>query len=130
MALSNAAVNRFLRTTILPIALVAAAVRLELWLAQSSHVRLLFFAFSPAVALSALVGGFRGGALALTLSVLASDYYLLGPGKLFNVEGPAEALALVAFILAWLPMTVLAERMHRVWQRQDHQRIAATRAAT
>jgi K+-sensing histidine kinase KdpD len=109
---------------------VAAAVRLELWFAQSSHVRLLFFAFSPAVALSALLGGFRGGAIALTLSVLASDYYLLGPRKLFNVDGPAEALALLAFILAWLPMTVLAERMHRVRRRQDEQRMAATRAAT
>jgi len=119
MAISNAAVNRFLRTTILPIALVAAAVRLELWLAHASHVRLMFFAFSPAVALSALLGGFRGGALALTLSVLGSDYYLLGPGKLFNVEGPAEAFALAAFVLAWLPMTVLAERMHRARGRQD-----------
>jgi K+-sensing histidine kinase KdpD len=129
MALSNAAVNRFLRTTILPITLVAAAVRLELWLAQSSHVRLLFFAFSPAVALSALLGGFRGGALALVLSVLASDYYLLGPGKFLNVDGAAEALALGAFIVAWLPMTVLAERMHRARRRQDEQRIEATRAA-
>lgn len=129
MALSNAAVNRFLRTTILPIALVAAAVRLELWLAESSHVRLLFFAFSPAVALSALLGGFRGGATALLLSVLASDYYLLGPGRMFNVDGPAEALALGAFIIAWLPMTVLAERMHRARRRQDEQRIAATRTA-
>src|SRR5512138_1788954 len=110
MTISNAAVNRFLRTTILPVVLVAAAVRLELWLAQTSNVRLLFFAFSPAVALSALLGGFRGGVLALMLSVLASDYYLLGPGNLFNVEGPAQALALAAFVVAWLPMTVLAER--------------------
>jgi K+-sensing histidine kinase KdpD len=129
MALSSSAVNRFLRNTVLPIALVAAAVRLELWLAHSSHVRLLFFAFSPAVALSALLGGFRGGAIALALSVVGSDYYLLGPGKLFNVEGAAEALALAAFVIAWLPMTVLAERMHRARRRQDDQRLLATRAA-
>jgi K+-sensing histidine kinase KdpD len=129
MAMSNAAVNRFLRTTVLPLALVAAAVRLELWFAETSEVRLLFFAFSPAVALSALLGGFRGGILALTASVFSSDYYLLGPGSFFNFDGPAEALALGAFVVAWLPMTILAERMHRARRRQDAQRVAATRAA-
>lgn len=127
--MSSSAVNRFLRSTVLPVVLVAAALRLELWLAHASHARLLFFAFSPAVALSALLGGFRGGAIALLLSVLASDFYLLGPGKLFHVEGTAQALALVGFVAAWLPMIVVAERMHRVRQRQDAQRIAATRVA-
>jgi K+-sensing histidine kinase KdpD len=129
MTLSSSAVNRFLRSTVVPVALVAAALRLELWLAAASHARLLFFAFSPAVALSALLGGFRGGAIALLLSVLGSDYYLLGPGNIFRVEGTPEALALGGFVAAWLPMIIVAERMHRVRDRQDAQRIAATRVA-
>lgn len=121
--------HRLLLTVVLPVALVAAALRLELWLVHSSQVRLLFFAFSPAVALSALMGGFRGGGVALLLSALASDYYLLGPGNLLHVDSGAEALALGGFVAAWLPMTILAERMHRVRWRQDAERMAARRAA-
>ncbi len=122
-------VHRLLLTVVLPAALVAAALRLELWLVHSSQVRLLFFAFSPAVALSALIGGFRGGIVALLLSAFASDYYLLGPGDIFHVDSGAEALALAGFIAAWLPMTIVAERMQRVRRRQEVERLAAKRAA-
>ncbi len=122
-------IHRLLLTVVLPAALVAAALRLELWLVHSYPVRLLFFAFSPAVALSALVGGFRGGGFALLLSVLASDYYLLGPGNVFRVDSGAEALALGGFVAAWLPMLIVAERIHRVRERQDVERLAARRAA-
>ncbi len=110
-------------------ALVGAALWLELRLATASATRFLFFAFSPAVGLVALVGGFGPGMLALLLSALASDFYMLSAGDLFHVDGPAEAIALSGFIAAWLPMTLLAGRLNRHWREKDRQRIVAERAA-
>ncbi len=110
-------------------AFVGAALWLELWLATASTTRFLFFALSPAVGLAALIGGFGPGMLALLLSALASDYYLLGPGNLFRVDGSAEAIALSGFVTAWLPMTLLAGRLNRHWREKDAQRIIAERVA-
>jgi K+-sensing histidine kinase KdpD/ActR/RegA family two-component response regulator len=109
--------------------LVGAAAWLELQVPQPSGPAFLFFAFSPAVALCALLGGFRPGALALLLAAMASDYYLLAPGSFFTVSNALEAIALAGFIAAWLPMTLLAERMKRQRRYQEEQRLDAERAA-
>ncbi|HSL23543.1 MAG TPA: ATP-binding protein [Vicinamibacterales bacterium] len=123
----SSSVRPVLTFTLVPL-FVGVALWLELWLARAS-TGFLFFAFSPAVALSALIGGFRAGALALLLAGVASDYYLLGPGDLFHFDSLGQALALSGFFAAWLPMTILAERMHRVRRRKEAEQIAATRAA-
>jgi signal transduction histidine kinase len=109
--------------------LVGAALWLELWLGAGSSSRFFFFAFSPAVGLVALIGGFGPGALALLLSAVASDYYLLGAGRMFHVSTPPEAIALFGFLVAWLPMTLLAGRLYRQRVEKDNQRVHAERAA-
>jgi signal transduction histidine kinase/ActR/RegA family two-component response regulator len=126
---SSAASWRQLAILALAPLVVGCAAWLELRLPEQGSAGFLFFAFSPAVALCALLGGFAPGALALLLATVASDYYLLAPGSFLTVSTPIEALALAGFVIAWLPMTLLAERMKRQRHHQEEQRVQAEKAA-
>ena len=108
---------------------VAAALVLELAIAQATGSRYLFLAFSPAVALAAWFGGFGPGALAVLLVVVATDYFLLGPRQFLHFDRGADIVAVSAFAGCWLVVSLLAESVYRRLQREGLWRIEAERIA-
>lgn len=108
---------------------VSLAVVVELWLVGVSGGLLQFVPFSAAVGACALLAGLRGGGLALIFAALASDYFLLGPGTLLQFGSAGEGLSLALFILLWLPVLALAERIRRDETQRQVEHAAATRTA-
>ena len=51
-----------------------------------------FITFFPAVLFSAWYGGFRAGALSILLSVVAADYFFVGPANSLSIPNPDEQI--------------------------------------
>jgi signal transduction histidine kinase len=118
-------VNRYLVSA----ATVAVATRLELFIASSPAARLSLTPFALSIALSAFFGGFGPGALALLLSVLALDFFVLTPGGLFDFSSASDALVLFAFTAGWLGFCALAQRKNRRDDRDRRRLLEAEDAA-
>ncbi len=92
-------------------AVIALAVRIPLQpLLGDSAV---FATFYPAAMLAAWYGGFVSGAVASALSVVSIDYFLLAPHGSLRIERPADRVAVVAFLVCSLVVSVTQERLHR-----------------
>ena len=70
-------------------------------------------AFSLAVAVSAIYGGFAAGSLALVLSALAVDYLLAQPGSFLTFGDTRTALTFSVYVAGWLGFCFLTERGYR-----------------
>jgi len=92
---------------------VAAATWIELLIANSSVRALSLTPFGLSVALSVWVGGFGPGLLALVLSTVAIDYFIIGPGLILEFHSPADAFVLAAYLAAWFAFCTVAERVSR-----------------
>ena len=92
--------------------LTMPAVGLGLWaavlLAGTNAQPLAATPLALAVALSAWYGGLGPGLFALGQAAVGLDFFLIEPGTLFYTAGPAQALALMAFVLGWLGFCFLA----------------------
>jgi signal transduction histidine kinase len=111
------------------VAVWALALWCELALSRLSG-RFIFVIFGPAVALSAWLGG-RGPALvAVALSVIASDYFLLGSGELFTLDSAAEAAALAWFAAGWTCVALMAGAVANQIERERNARASAAQAAS
>ena len=120
--------RRYFRTYLLTLAAFALALWCELALNRGMG-RFTFLTFAPAVALGAWLGGRMPALLVVGLSVVASDYFLLGPGALFRVDAAIEAAALVWFAAAWSVVAVLAGAVSRQVDRERDGKAVAERAA-
>jgi K+-sensing histidine kinase KdpD len=88
--------HRYMRIYVLTLAAFALALWCEIAL-NRGMARFTFLAFAPAVALSAWLGGRAPALWVVGLSVVAADYFLLGPGRLFRFDSVTEAVALLLF---------------------------------
>jgi PAS domain S-box-containing protein len=95
------------------VAIVAVAVVLRMWLAESFGTLPPFITLYPAVLLAASIGGGGPGILATILSALAADYWFIPPYGSFSIATSNDALALAIFTGSSLFLSVLAERLRR-----------------
>ena len=99
-------------------AMLAVAVGCWLEVLVSGPAPLLVFVpLSLAVATSAVYGGFRGGAMALLLSIPAADMFVLDPGRWLSLGGSDSAVTFAMYLAAWLVFCVFAERGYRTVAR-------------
>jgi signal transduction histidine kinase/ActR/RegA family two-component response regulator len=110
------------------LSLFAVALWLELALHRGMG-RFTFVAFGPAIAIAALAGGLRLALAAIGLSILASDYFLLGPGQLLTFDHAVEAGALAVFATLWTALAMVAGTVSRRGDREIGARLAAERRA-
>jgi signal transduction histidine kinase/CheY-like chemotaxis protein len=107
---------------------VAVACFIEL-LAFRSVPMLALTPFSLAVAVSAIYGGFGAGTLALVLSALAADFFLIQPGSFFSFGDSRQALTFCLYVLGWLAFCLLTERGYRGTVADRSARSEAVRVA-
>ena len=79
--------------------------------------------------MSVWFGGLPAGLLALVLSALAIDFFVIEPGSLLRFHTAGAAFAYVGFLTGWLLFCVLVEGVHRQMRAERLRRIAAERAA-
>jgi signal transduction histidine kinase len=114
--------------------LTLPAVGLGLWaavlLAGTNAQPLAATPLALAVAISAWYGGLGPGLFALAQAAVAIDFFLIEPGTLFHVAGPAQAVALIAFVLGWLGFCFLAGIVVRQREQDRKARLDAEFAST
>jgi signal transduction histidine kinase/ActR/RegA family two-component response regulator len=108
--------------------LFGLALWLELLLGRAGP-EFRFLAFSLSVAVSAWYGGLGPGVLAILLAILASDYFLLGPGVFLRFDSTHQFYALTAFALGWLAVGLAFHATYRRMERERNARHEAARAA-
>ena len=117
------------RRYLIAIVVFALALLVELSL-QRLRSGFTFLAFAPAVAIAGLFGGRGPGFLVVVMSVIAGDYLLLGPGRLFYFDNRVQALALAGFAAAWSGIAALVGIVSHRIDRESDSRRAAERIAT
>ena len=120
--------RRNIRSYVLALAAFALALWCEVAFNRTT-ARFTFLAFAPVVALTAWWGGRQLALLVIGLSVIASDYYLLGPGTLFTFASATEGIALLGFAASWSVVVVLASALSLQIEREREARSAAERGA-
>jgi PAS domain S-box-containing protein len=90
-----------------------------------------FMTFFPAVILSAFFGGLGPGLLSTFVSAAASAFFLLKPHLSFEVDDPADVVALGLYTLTGVVLSVLSESLHRSRRRiqASERRYAVTLAS-
>src|SRR3989440_5336554 len=91
--------------------LTALAITASIVLAPHWNPRHLLLPFSPAVMLSAWLGGFGPGLLATLVSALAMDFFWLPPTFAFGMREPGDFLGFLLFLGVGLLVSVLSERL-------------------
>ena len=102
----------------LSVAGVAAATWLELLIAGSSVHALSLTPLGVCIALSVWLGGLGPGLVSVILSVLSIDFFIIGPGSLFEFRTAADAFVISAFLAGWLAFMAAAEHANRVHARE------------
>ena len=108
---------------------VAGASWLELLIAGSAASQLSLTPLSLAVAISVWLGGLVTGLLALVLSAVAADFFVLEPGTFLHFHQSGTAIAYLGFLTAWLLFCVLADTVHRRMRAERELKEAAERTA-
>jgi signal transduction histidine kinase len=116
-----------------PFALTALAVATASWLeiliSVSGAGMLTLVPLSLAVALSVWLGGLATGLLALFLSALAIDLFLITPGSLLTFPDAQAGAVYAGFLVGWLAFCAIADSLHRRMRRVSDTCAAAERAA-
>ncbi|MGQ0559518.1 MAG: sensor histidine kinase [Sphingosinicella sp.] len=102
----------FALATVIVVVGAAAAARIYFPYAP----QLIFATFFPAVALCTVFGGIRGGLLALVLSLIAADFWLLGPGH-WLPAAPQDQAAMIAFAGSAVLIILAVSLLNRVNDR-------------
>lgn len=100
---------------------VACATWLALLLVRSPAALFAIAPFGLSIAFAVWVGGMGPGLTAAILAIAASDLFIVGPGSMFTLGSPAQALAWGIHGIGWLGFCLLAGRMHRL-AAQAHDR--------
>jgi K+-sensing histidine kinase KdpD len=111
------------------VAAVGVALWLELLVARSGNQQFTLAPFALAVALCAWHGGFGPGALALGLSALLADFFILEPRSLLSFSSPSQALVFIGYLAGWLAVCLLTGRVYQQTQQDRDGRLDAERAA-
>ena len=112
---------------------VLAIFALALWAEVSLHrfaPGFRFVAFAPAIALAAWMGGSVPALVLILLSVVTTDFLILGPGTIFTFGSFGEAISTVVFAAGWASMALLVGSIARRVERDAESRADAQRAAT
>lgn len=107
---------------------VAAAAWLELLIAHSSVSLLSLTPFGLAIGISGCLGGFGPGALAVVLSAVSLNFFIVGGGPYFRFRSPTDAFVFVVFCAGWLAFCLVVDRIHRRSERDRRERAAAEQA--
>src|SRR5688572_11545913 len=99
-------------------ALAVPAVVLAVWLETlitrtGTEPYLSLTPLALSVVLTALTAGLGPGLLALLLSVIAIDFYILEPGSMLSVANPTQAAVFCLYLAGWLTCCWLADRVYR-----------------
>ncbi len=84
---------------------------------------------SLAVAISAVFGGFRGGAMAILMAAFAIDFCLVQPRTLLTLGDRRTAFTFMVYVLFWLAFCLATERRYRRAHADRVSRVHAERAA-
>jgi PAS domain S-box-containing protein len=108
---------------------VSLVLRWPLWPVIGDHTP--FMTFFPAVILSAYLGGLGPGLVATFVNAAAADFFLLKPHFSFEIQDPADILALGLFTLTGVVLSGLSESLHRSRRRSlaSERRYAVTLAS-
>src|SRR4051812_34754994 len=87
---------------------VALATRIELFLIDSPAAPLSLAPFGLSVAFTVWLGGIGPGLMALFLSVVASDFFIIEPGSLLRFQTASQGWAWGAHCAAWLAFCIIA----------------------
>ncbi len=78
-----------------------------------------FVTFFPAILFAAWYGGFRAGAFALLLSVLATDYFFLVPEGSLRPRGAGELASLLIFVIVGFGLAFMSDSQRRAVARAE-----------
>jgi PAS domain S-box-containing protein len=107
----------------------AFVVRLLFWQRFESAATL--STFYPAVAIAALVGGLRAGALATVLAAVLAAFFIDPVGSI-EIRRPADRFAMGIFLASGALIALVGERLHRENLKRQERRVrdeVATREA-
>jgi K+-sensing histidine kinase KdpD len=76
-----------------------------------------YVAFFPAAMITTLISGFGAGLFCVVLSIIGATFFVLPPRLSFYIDSPAEALALLLFIVAILSEVILITGMRFAIER-------------
>ncbi|HEX8554688.1 MAG TPA: ATP-binding protein [Sphingomonas sp.] len=96
------------------LAVAALAVRLAIGSALTGFS---FITFFPVILLAAYLGGFRAGALCLSVSTALSWYYLVEPVRSFELAWPGGYLAIGFFLFTAGLIVLLVSAMNSAYTR-------------
>jgi K+-sensing histidine kinase KdpD/ActR/RegA family two-component response regulator len=114
---------------VLSVPAVAVGVLTGLALTRAGASPLAATPLALAIALTGCYGGLGPGLFALIQSAVAVDFFFLEPGSLFRFTSGAQALALFAFVIAWLIFCLGAGQIYRRLLYDRLRRVAAERAS-
>lgn len=81
--------------------------------------RAVFIIYCPALVLSAWLGGWGGGLVALALSTLAATYYFLSPMHALVIAEGSDQVPLLVFILVGLSVSAICSSQRKARRRAD-----------
>jgi signal transduction histidine kinase len=109
---------------------VAVAAWLELLILRSPAARLSLTPFGLAVASAVGLGGLGPGVLALLLSAVVIDFFVIDAGTFFSFATPADALVFSGFVAGWFLFCLAADHVYRQAHRDREERLTAERLAS
>jgi PAS domain S-box-containing protein len=107
--------------------LAATAVRLMLTPLIGDYA-LPFTVYSPAVLVSAWLGGIRGGLLSVLFSTAAAGYFFSYPPNSFWIPDPVDQISLVIFLAVGLGIALLSRSQSKALEHADEEAMLRTRA--
>ena len=126
-SVNNAAKSAPLRYGV-AVAAVAIAFAIRYFIPAPLGTTFPYFAFFPAVLLSALFGGLGPGLLASALAALAAVYFFIPPLYTLHIQNQADELGLIRFVVASVLVTLFSEALLSIRRRaKEVESLAAVR---
>jgi signal transduction histidine kinase len=82
--------------------LVAVAMWADMLLAARGGPTFVFLASGLAIAAIGWLAGFAPALVAIAVTAIAADFFMLGPGKWFDAGGAVPTIALALFVVGWI----------------------------
>ncbi len=116
------------RTYLVVFASVALSTLARFTLTPALGGQAAFTIYFPALVLSAWVGGWGGGLVALALSTLAATYYFLSPTHALVIAERSDQVSLLVFMVVGLSVSALSSSQRKARQRAEELAADATRS--
>lgn len=122
---SASAVKTHIKTYSVVAASVVLSTLARFALAPLLGTRAAFIVYFPALVLSAWVGGWGGGLVALALSTLAATYYFLSPAQALLIPERSDQVSLLVFVVVGLSVSAISSSQRKARQRAEEAASAA-----